>query len=64
MTAAAKIKLIAENIKPKIGARVLNSKDELLSGELAGEIRDLIERRGILVFPELHFNEEEQVAFT
>lgn len=64
MTAAAKIQLITENIQPKIGSRVLNSKDELLSGELGGAIRDLIEQRGVLVFPELHFNEEEQVAFT
>jgi alpha-ketoglutarate-dependent taurine dioxygenase len=64
MTVAAKIKLIAENIKPKIGSRVLNSKAGLLSGDLAGEIRHLIEQRGVLVFPGLNFDDAEQVAFT
>ncbi len=64
MTVAEKIKLLAEDIKPRIGSRVLNSKQELLSGELATEIRELIEQRGVLVFPEIHFTDEEQVAFT
>lgn len=64
MTVAEKIKLIAEDIKPKIGARLLNSKAELLSGVLAADIRELIERCGVLVFPEIHFTDEEQVAFT
>ena len=53
-----------ENIKPNIAARVLNSKAELLSGDLAEEIRDLIEQRGVLVFPQVHFSNDEQVAFT
>jgi len=43
---------------------VLNSKHELLSGELASEIRELLEQRGVLVFPEILFTDEEQVAFT
>jgi alpha-ketoglutarate-dependent taurine dioxygenase len=64
MTVAQKARLKAENIKPKIGARVLNSKQELLSGELADEINDLLEQRGVLVFPEVSFTEEEQMAFT
>lgn len=53
-----------ENIKPRIGSRILNSKQELLSGELAGDVRELIEQRGVLVFPEIHFSDEEQIAFT
>jgi alpha-ketoglutarate-dependent taurine dioxygenase len=56
--------LRSEDIKPKIGARVLNSKEELLAGELGGAIMDLLEHRGVLVFPEIHFNDEEHVAFT
>ena len=64
MTIAEKIKLDAENIKENIGARVLNSKDELLSGQLATELRELLEQRGVLVFPEINFTDEEQVAFT
>ncbi len=56
--------LEAVAISPQIGARVLNGKAQLLSGELAGEIRDLLEQRGVLVFPEIHFSDQEQVAFT
>jgi alpha-ketoglutarate-dependent taurine dioxygenase len=57
-------KLVYEPIKPFIGARVLNKKEELLSGKLATEIRDLLEQRGVLVFPEIHFTDEEHIAFT
>lgn len=64
MTTATQAELRAEDIKPNIGARILNSKEELLSGELAGEIRDKLEQCGVLVFPEIDFTEEEQIAFT
>ena len=64
MTVATKLKLKAEDIKPNIGSRVLNTKEELLSGELAQDIRDLIEQRGVLVYPGINFTDEEQVAFT
>ena len=53
-----------ETIKPKIGARVLNSKEELLSGELSAQIYELLEARGVLVFKQLHLTEEEQIQFT
>ena len=53
-----------EEIKPKIGARVLNSKEELLSGDLSEDILSLLERSGVLVFPQIDFTDEEQVAFT
>jgi len=56
--------LISESIKPKIGSKVLNSKEELLSGALAEDIGNLLERRGVLVFPQIHFTDDEQVAFT
>jgi alpha-ketoglutarate-dependent taurine dioxygenase len=53
-----------EQIKPSIGSRVYNSKSELLSGELGGALKDLLQQRGVLVFPEVHFTDEEQIAFT
>jgi alpha-ketoglutarate-dependent taurine dioxygenase len=56
--------LKTEDIKPRIGTRVLSGKDELLSGESAGEIRDLLEQRGVLVFPKIDFTDDEQIAFT
>lgn len=57
-------RLEVAEISPQIGSRILNSKDELLGGGLAGEIRELLERRGVLVFPKINFTDEEQVAFT
>jgi alpha-ketoglutarate-dependent taurine dioxygenase len=57
-------KLRSEDIKPKIGARVLNSKEELLGGNFGAAIMDLIEDRGVLVFPEIGFTDEEHIAFT
>jgi alpha-ketoglutarate-dependent taurine dioxygenase len=64
MNALTQTRLKAEEIKPGIGSRVLNSKSELLSGELSGKLRELLEARGILVFPKIDFTDEEQVAFT
>lgn len=62
--ARTKTELRYENIKPKIGARVLNTKEELLSGELTQAINDLLEQRGVLVFKQLHFTDDEQIRFT
>lgn len=56
--------LQVEDIKPLIGARVLNSKEDLLSGKYAADIRELLESRGVLVFPEIKFTDQEQVDFT
>lgn len=64
MSVAAQIRLKAENIKPKIGSRILNSKEELLSGELSADIRQQMEMRGVLVFPQIGFTEDEQIEFT
>jgi alpha-ketoglutarate-dependent taurine dioxygenase len=64
MTVAEKTRLEAEQIKPKIGSRILNTKEQLLSGELSEEINDLLEQRGVLVFPQVHFTDAEQIAFT
>lgn len=51
-------------IKPCIGSRVFTGKQDLLAGHLAGEIRDLLSERGVLVFPWLHLTDAEQIAFT
>lgn len=63
-SAAAAARLQAEPIKPAIGSRVTNPKEVLLAGDLASDIRALLEARGVLVFPRVGFNEEEQLAFT
>lgn len=64
MTTATAIRLKHEPIRDRIASRILNSKQELLSGALSAEIRDLIEQRGVLVFPEINFTDDEQIAFT
>ncbi len=53
-----------KDIKPRIASEIRADKKALLSGEHAGEIRDLLERRGVLVFPQVNFSDEEQVVFT
>jgi alpha-ketoglutarate-dependent taurine dioxygenase len=64
MSVTTASKLDFATIKPGIGAVVRNPKAQLLSGEIAVEINALIEQRGVLVFPQVHFTDEEQVAFT
>ena len=56
--------LLHEPLKQNIGSRVLNRKHELVSGALASQICDLLEQRGVLVFPEVGLSDDEQVAFT
>ena len=51
-------------IKPLIGSEILADKAALLSGDHAEEIRELLELRGVLVFPGINFTDAEQLAFT
>ena len=64
VSAPAKATLRFERIKPKIGARILNTKEELLFGGLGDDLREMLEIAGVLVFPEIHFTDQEQIAFT
>ena len=64
VTDLAQTELHFEVIKPKIGARVLNSKAELLSGALSSRINALLESSGVLIFPQINFTDEEQIQFT
>ncbi|CAN7556803.1 TauD/TfdA family dioxygenase [Phenylobacterium sp. LjRoot219] len=64
MSVAELVRLSHEPIKPKIGSRILNSKAELMSGDLAAPLRQLLEERGVLIFPEINFTDAEQVALT
>ena len=45
-------------------AIIRSDKDTLLSGAKASEIRELMEQRGVIVFPEINLTDEEQIAFT
>ncbi|QRY45982.1 TauD/TfdA family dioxygenase [Mycolicibacterium boenickei] len=56
--------LQTRDIKPRIGTEIRADKTTLLSGEHAGRIRELLEQRGVLVFPQIGFTDDEQIAFT
>ena len=56
--------LEATDIHPRIGTEIRAEKAALLSGEYAGRIRELLEQRGVLVFPQIGFTDDEQIAFT
>ena len=56
--------LHASEIHPRIGSEILADKATLLSGDHAAAIRELLEQRGVLVFPKIGFTDDEQVAFT
>lgn len=53
-----------EPVKPHIGSRVHVDKARLCDPEVVQAIRDAMEQRGVLVFPELHLTDAEQLAFT
>ena len=63
-TASLEERLKATDISPFIAAKVELSKEELLSGEYAADLNELLERRGVLVFSKINFTDDEQVAFT
>ncbi|MFC4314559.1 TauD/TfdA dioxygenase family protein [Steroidobacter flavus] len=56
--------LQTRDLSPRIATEIRADKKTLLSGEHAAKIRELLELRGVLVFPKVNFSDEEQVAFT
>src|SRR6476661_2847720 len=52
------------DLKPRIGTEVLADKAALLSGQHADALRELLEQRGVLVFPRIGLSDDEQIAFT
>jgi alpha-ketoglutarate-dependent taurine dioxygenase len=56
--------LSIRDLTERIGTEVRAGKEALLSGEHAGSIRELLEQRGVLVFPQIGFTDAEQIAFT
>jgi alpha-ketoglutarate-dependent taurine dioxygenase len=56
--------LTTRDLTPRIATEIRADKKTLLGGEHAAKIRELLELRGVLVFPKVNFSDEEQVAFT
>jgi len=64
MTTTTEATLPTRDLTERIGTEVLADKGALLSGVHAASIRELLEARGVLVFPKIGFTDEEQIAFT
>ena len=52
------------DLTPRIGSEIQTDVETLLSGKLSGEIRALLEQRGVVAFPEINLTDEQQIAFT
>ena len=52
------------DLTPEIGTRIRMDVADLISGKYAEEIRALLKKRLILVFPDAPVNDAEQVAFS
>ena len=54
----------AVTLTPCIGTVVKTAVDTLLSGVIATEIRDLLDARGVIAFPQINLTDAQQIAFT
>jgi alpha-ketoglutarate-dependent taurine dioxygenase len=52
------------DLKPAIGCEIRTDKATLLSGRHAADIRELMEKRGVIAFRAIDLTDEEQIAFT
>lgn len=57
-------KLTIEKIKPHIGGLVHVDKAHLCDDDVVAAIREALEDRGVLVFPQINLTDAEQLAFT
>ena len=64
MATAATTRWEIADAAPKIGTIIRTDKDTLLSGSRASEIREIMESRGVIVFPQINLTDDEQIAFT
>ena len=51
-------------LTPRIGAKAELRRDEVLDPAFAGQCRAALERYGVLLFPRIGLNDDEQVAFS
>jgi alpha-ketoglutarate-dependent taurine dioxygenase len=54
---------IATELTPRIGVEIKSDANTLLSGSHAKQIRELLEQRGVVVFPRINLADEEQLKF-
>lgn len=58
------MRLEIRDLEPRIGSLVLSDLETLLSGQAAEQIRDTLERRGVLVFRGIEMDDKQQLVFT
>ena len=51
------------DLAPSVGTQVHIGKQEMLSGEHTAELRELLDRRGVLLFRGVSLSDEEEIAF-
>ena len=56
--------LTIRDLTPRIATEVRADKATLLGGKHGSRIRELLEQRGVLVFPQIGFTDDEQITFT
>ena len=54
----------AISVLPRIATRIEADKQTLMSGARAADIRELLELRGVLIFPQINLTDEEQLVFS
>jgi alpha-ketoglutarate-dependent taurine dioxygenase len=52
------------NLTARIGTEIQTDVATLLSGKLSGEIRALLEQRGVIAIREINLSDDQQVSFT
>jgi alpha-ketoglutarate-dependent taurine dioxygenase len=58
------MKLTTLDLTPRIGTEIRADRQALLQGTHAAAIRDLLERRGVVIFREVGFSDTEQLTFS
>jgi alpha-ketoglutarate-dependent taurine dioxygenase len=52
------------DLTPRIGTEIQTDAETLVSGKLSGDLRALLEKRGVIAFRKINLSDEQQVAFT
>ncbi len=53
-----------ENCKPHIGALIHVDREHLFDADVAQDCLAVLEERGVIIFPQVHLNDAEQLRFT
>ena len=64
MTVMIQARVRFEAVKPMIGAIVHAEREALFDPEVVRECRKMLDERTVLVLPQVHFTDAEQLAFT